>query len=361
MEKSSIEKFTDEFNSLSNKDKSLILQHFNIDPKTINLKNIIYSIWSENFKDIPDEHQHVFQDSISGKYCNTKSISDYVDECEKRKADGCTLLDYEIISKTKHRKLFLTVPYRYVGDEKMLHNIARELGDWLAELLDKESVRYKIFKDDYLKVYEIRYPEIMLESYEDEQKIIKKFIDQASQDSNIMLHNNIDEKFKQEHKKAISFMHDSNDDPDYAKWLSSKKISPSFRRTIIERVGRVCMTYKRLDTVIINNLILCENSGDVHINLKENPYEDKNNLFEFVRHILEDKPDWYMSAEYLPKFILTEKYNEIFETCESSRSLLSKLKKYKLYNKIALYDKICRISLEGDRSKSYNCIKTIDL
>jgi len=89
-----------------------------------------------------------------------------------------------------------------------------------------------------------------------------------------------------------------------------------------------------------------------HLFVEPVRYPD-NNYGRFVRHILEDKPDWFTPGEWLPKSILVEKFNERFGTGISLRQFMRCMNSEGLIKHICLEEKRARV--KGHPQRLFLC------
>lgn len=60
--------------------------------------------------------------------------------------------------------------------------------------------------------------------------------------------------------------------------------------------------------------------------------ETLKNLDDFISHIQNDKPDWYIVGKFIPKMLIVEKFNERYDEDFSVRTFMSILKKHNMKN-----------------------------
>jgi hypothetical protein len=215
------------------------------------------------------------------------------------------------------------------------HIVQFMINEGITQFTDNDIVCYK-GKD----ALEIIINDYYVDSQEEHDKIVQKllkYITQQEKSSNIERYIATGTYSEFDGVKMIPM-------PSEKELFATNYIEPLL--TMISNVQE-CNGFKNqihLNVTINNNNV--DNSVDNSINttnnttIHESQESNENNLYDFIKHIREDRPDWYKESKWIKKDIILEKYNEIYENISKRamsmmfKDILYKHEKRQAENKI---------------------------
>jgi len=215
------------------------------------------------------------------------------------------------------------------------HIVQFMINEGITQFTNKDIVCYK-GKD----ALEIIINDYYVDSQEEHDKIVQKllkYITQQEKSSNIERYIATGTYSEFDGVKMIPM-------PSEKELFATNYIEPLL--TMISNVQE-CNGFKNqihLNITINNNNV--DNSVDNSINttnnttIHESQESNENNLYDFIKHIREDRPDWYKESKWIKKDIILEKYNEKYENISKRamsmmfKDILYKHEKRQAENKI---------------------------
>jgi len=226
---------------------------------------------------------------------------------------------YELVSNESKQKIVMLCDVSLTSKIESIKTYIVEfmINEGIINFNDSDIVCYK-GKDALEIIINNYYVENQKEHNEIVEKLLK-YITQQEKSSNIVhkIHTSSYSEF--DGMKMISM-------PSEKELIATKYIEPLL--TMISNVHQ-CSGYRSHITLNVTNII---NDNSVHTTTNNNNAEiDSNsgNVYEFIKYIRDEKPDWYQESTWIKKDVMLEKYNELFENV--SKKSFSTMFKDKLY------------------------------
>ena len=277
--------------------------------------------WKKEISETPKKF--IYREPETGLFYETMDIREYLQDCRQRKRVLSTedILDYEMVHKDNPQKLFFWISKRFEDDIERFSAALKKF--LLDEFMQDTSISVDEFEDRFIIVCS----NIIVENYEQKMALLKKFGSVYRTDEiggyiaqTIGTYEEIPSIANAGYKNAISAALIANG------YRPNRKIMDQ-----IESLAVMSITVDSVNVHITNNITVNINNYN-----RESPFS------KFVNHILSDKPDWYVSGEWIPKQVLVEKFNEFNESDISLRLLIRNLKSEDLYKKICVNEKRSR-------------------
>ena len=271
-----------------------------------------------------------YHEPETGLYYETEDVKAYIQDCKMRHRalSDQEILDYELVHPDKPHKLFF-----WVGDiyEPYIDEFSALLGSWLTEKLKNDP---KISIDKFDNKYIVVCSGAIVKSYVDKINLLEKFRKTLPDPlSGVLAEYLLQERDTYEKIPSIANSLYQNDGT--AMLLANNyQLTSAIYEELIPRMP--CSIDGRPVLIQINIM------GDVNINhttaIPDSIYE------KFVQHIKQDKPDWYRSGKWLPKSILVEKFNELYDQNIALSVLMRNLKLNDLFKEISADEKRSKVA-----------------
>ena len=230
---------------------------------------------------------------------------------------------YEVIPNESKQKIII------LGDISLEDNIERikkyivsfMIGEGILNFTNNDLVCYK--SKEYIEIIINNY---YVENRTENDEIVKKllkYIFQQEKNTKIVQKINTN-PFSEFDGVKMVYM------PSEKKLLATDYIEPLL--TMISNVTE-CSGFKNQITLNVTNIIhdnsTNTNTTNNNTTVTEVISSDDNNVYEFIKYIRDEEPDWYKGNTWVKKEILIEKYIELYDSI--SKIAFAKLFKDKLY------------------------------
>lgn len=323
------------------------------------------------------EYDLIHKDNLSGKYHHTNHTYDYIRYSDTRSKAGGENKDTQLIHINDRQILFFDIPRKHSDDDRRL--VLNDFRKWLEEnYVDDDAVntRYKTFSVEHKNIIEVRFYGIQVDNRNAKVGIMKKFLTDYNGSRSYQATILFDPYIKrnvEEYEEVISTLSDyfplnefESDGKSYIISCRRNKtdnmLTDSIKKCLDKHIKSLGIKpgsdLPPINIKITNNYI--KHANQVNIAGKDNyvyNYVDENskNINDFISHIKNDKPEWYIPGKFIPKMLLVEKFNERYDEKFSTRSFMNLLKKYDIKNILMRregYQK-CDIKNYGNPKKQY--------
>jgi hypothetical protein len=210
---------------------------------------------------------------------------------------------YEVVPNDSKQKIII------LGDVSLADSIERiktyivsfMIREGIEDFIDSDIVCYKgkesieIIINDYYVENQTEHDEIV--------KKLLKYIFQQEKNTKIVQKINTNPFSEFDGVKMVSM-------PSEKQLLATEYIEPLL--TMISNVTQ-CSGFKNqinLSVTIHDHSVNTTNNNNI---VNEPMDQISVNIYEFIKHIRDDKPEWYKESTWIKKDILLEKYNELYE------------------------------------------------
>jgi len=228
---------------------------------------------------------------------------------------------YEVIPNDSKQKIIILGDVSLADSIESIKTYIVEfmIGEGILNFTDNDLVCYKS-KDSIEIIINDYYVENRTEHDEVVKKLLK-YIFQQEKNTKIVQKINTN-PFSEFDGVKMVYM------PSEKKLLATDYIEPLL--TMISNVTE-CSGFKNQITLNVTNIIHDNSTNTTNNNttVTEVISSDDNNVYEFIKYIRDEEPDWYKGNTWVKKEILIEKYIELYDSI--SKIAFAKLFKDKLY------------------------------
>jgi hypothetical protein len=228
---------------------------------------------------------------------------------------------YEVISNDSKQKIII------LGDISLADNIER-IKTYIVSFMIREGIT--TFSDNDIVCYkgkesiEIIINDYYVENQTEHDEIVKKllkYIFQQEKNTKIVQKINTNPFSEFDGVKMVSM-------PSEKQLLATEYIEPLL--TMISNVTQ-CSGFRNHITLNVTNIIHDNSVNTTNNNTTVNELipGDNYNVYDFIKYIRDEEPDWYEASAWVKKEILFEKYTELYDMV--SKKTFAKLFKDKLY------------------------------
>lgn len=274
-------------------------------------------------RNVPDEGIKI-QDEESKHYFKIASAKDYYNINQSNIMMKVKMDHSEIISHDQKQRVYITLDGDTPGGDVL--NIAKLYAQFISNKT-KQDVGFSIngnFKDNE---YDIVLDGCFAEDDNERRQMGREFIEKYEKYSKYLCERLSRHRKFVKKPTILSQYHTSDKKNQLDKKLDESLDHRQFIKIIQESLYTACDIPKNSGIIVNGDInIKINNIGTQNVNMEHDEY--KNKINDFVEHIKNDKPNWYVSGKFIPKILLTEKFNEMFNVEFSTRKLISNLKKY---------------------------------
>jgi len=210
---------------------------------------------------------------------------------------------YEVISNDSKQKIII------LGDVSLADSIER-IKKYIVQFMISEGILN--FTDNDIVCYkgkesiEIIINDYYVENQSEHDEVVKKllkYIFQQEKNTKIVQKINTNTFSEFDGVKMVSM-------PSEKQLLATEYIEPLL--TMISNVTQ-CSGFKNqinLSVTIHDHSVNTTNNNNI---VNEPMDQISTNIYEFIKHIRDEKPEWYKESTWVKKDILLEKYNELYE------------------------------------------------
>jgi len=210
---------------------------------------------------------------------------------------------YEVVSNDSKQKIII------LGDVSLADSI-EQIKTYIVEFMIGEGIKTFTYNDIVCykgrESIEIIINDYYVENQSEHDEVVKKllkYIFQQEKNTKIVQKINTNTFSEFEGIKMISM-------PSNKQLLATDYIEPLL--TMISNVTQ-CSGFKNQITLNVTNIIN-DHSVNTTNNIVNAPTDENSiNIYEFIKHIRDEKPEWYKESTWVKKDILLEKYNELYE------------------------------------------------
>lgn len=286
-------------------------------------------------KTMPKESPIIIRDIPADHYFKASSPAEYYHQNSSNIMVNKYMDHDEIILCNKTQKLYITLPSSTSG--KNLGDIAEMYANFI-KLKVGHAVDFHIIKNLKTNEYDIVLTNCAVQNSEERKNIFLEFMaDLSIEYKNLFRMSDLDICESVEKPTILSEYHRSDKKDQLNHLISSTRLDvDKIIKLIEESLYAVSKTSGDVKNINVNFTIQNISGDNVCTKNIYNESSDgiKNKLESFIIHIKNDKPSWYQSGKFLPKILLTNKFNEMFEDDITTRKLMLNLKKYDLKDKI---------------------------
>ena len=283
--------------------------------------------WKNKLSDDPETFK--YREPETNMYYETRNILEYIQDCRQRKnvLSDQDIMDYELVHKDVSQKLFFWINKRFEDDIEAFSSALKKF------LLRKTGKIAEISIDEFGDKLIVICTNIVVDNYLQKKHLLTDFGSYYRTDEIggyiarvIDTYEEIPSIANAAYKNAETMALVGRG------YLPNKALAEQLMKIIPRHDLSGGMT-----VVFINNV----NITNIH-QATDTPFK------QFVDHILQDQPDWYIPDTWLPKSTLADKFEEHSHLKTRISDLVRHLKSEGLFDKIAAGEKRARY---GDAKK----------
>lgn len=234
----------------------------------------------------------------------------------------------EIVKNDKGRKIYISV-IREIPDEN-LKTLCVQFQDFITKKLKKETDCSIIINMKRWE-YDIIANDTFINNVSVLRTIIQEFQDNLSDEElKYIPVGSMKRYIEDDNKPTLFSQYHKSDMKD--KFM---KLSESTNKDDMQKMMKIfhdsLYTLQKdgiiPTSIVVNNFIGCDFAGVKNniVNVDNESDEISYNLYDFIKYIQVDKPEWYVPNEFTPKKLFTDRFNEKYNCDVSTNKMTSKI------------------------------------
>lgn len=350
---------------LSPRELKFLCEHCGIDDKLVLNFDIRKAMRASTREDLYSRNIPngcvVIKDKDINYYLNIDSVEDYYNKNISSIFAGNSLDHNEVIRQDHGQKIYMVLPSS-ISDKKQ-KELLKKFQTFISEKFQK-NLTCSIIRNTKKYEFDIVVDDVFVKNSDSVRFIVQQFVSTLSKDDANMIPMSLLNEYNSDTEKPTMFskFHRSVKKDEFIELSNST--DRNLTAKMIELLKNSFYTVQKFDGAIVQNTTInniininptnCVIAGNINNDIS-GKISKKPKIIEFINYIKNEKPEWYTPNEFIPKALLTEKFNDYFDEDFSTQKLMINLKKSGVKDMIFDKEKLGTYfnDIFGDEGKRY--------